>query len=251
VNLVIAVLCQMIAIGLTLILREHTGIILGMGKLIFVIQPVFAALLSRLFRQPFWWIVIHLLFLPSVVSLLRYELPTWIYFSSFSLLIVIFWSTVVGGIPLFLSSSAVSEALSQQVAERYADSLVDLGAGIGSVVLPVAKRCPELSILAIENAPLPWLVLTWRCRNFNNIEVRRSNFWHFDISDYAIIFAFLSPVVMSKLKKKCALEMRHDGVLISSSFEVPDWQPVDVLQLADRAKTKIFLYKNQAIQFDK
>ena len=44
-----------------------------------VAQGVAAALWSSAFRQPYWWIPIHLLFLPMAIAMLALQLPSWLY----------------------------------------------------------------------------------------------------------------------------------------------------------------------------
>lgn len=195
------------------------------------IQPLFAALFSRLFRQPLWWIPIHLLFLPLIGLLVQLNLPAWIYLLGFMLLILVFWGTVKGDVPLFLSSPAVSQALSSIVQKEQAYSLIDLGAGIGSVVVPLANRFPQMHITAVEQAPIPWLILTWRCRKFKNVKICRDNFWDYPLANYSVVFAFLSPKVMTRLEEKCRNELAVGNLLVSSTFPVPDRVPCSVISL--------------------
>lgn len=189
------------------------------------VQPLFALIFSRLLRQPIWWRFIHLFFVPAVFLLYELNMPAWLYMSAFFLLLLIFWGTAKGDVPLFLSGSAASEVLADIIEREHADSLIDLGAGIGSVVIPVAKRFPGLDVVAVERAPIPYLILRWRCRFMHNIKVQRDNFWNCDLSGYDVVYAFLSPSVMERLGEKCRQEMnKGEGVLVSSCFPLPNFQ---------------------------
>ena len=205
-------------------------------------QGAAAALWCGVLRQPYWWAPIHLLFLPMAIAMLALHLPSWLYLLIVLLLALVFWGTVKGDVPLFLSSVAVADAIAAIVERENAGAFADLGAGVGSVAVPLAQRLP-IKIDAWEYAPLPWLVTAWRCRNLPHVSVKRQSLWGCDLARYDVVFAFLSPAVMAKLGEKIRREMRPGSLFISSSFPVPDWQPGSVLQIEDRRRTKLFCYR--------
>lgn len=207
------------------------------------LQGLFAGAFSRLLRQPPWWLPIHLTFVPALLLTQHFSLPNELFLSGFLLLLLVFWSTAKGEVPLFLSSQAVATAISEIVDSERAESFLELGAGVGSVVVPLAQRCPTLRIDAIENAPLPWLILRWRCRKLNNVRVMRENFWQRDFGGYSLVFGFLSPAVMAKIEAKGRREMPGRGLLVSSSFVLPNRQAQSTIVLNDRRKTKLYCYR--------
>ncbi|MGZ0077251.1 hypothetical protein ACWAU0_05710 [Methylomonas sp. YC3] len=207
------------------------------------IQAGLAALFSRGFRQPVWWLPIHLLFLPTVLMGLSWQVPAWLYLLTLLLLTLLFWGTVKGDVPLFLSSSAVSEALIEIVSREQAQAFIDIGAGLATVVVPLAKARPDMVVVALERAPLPWLLARWRCRNLANVQVGRYSFWEQDLRGFDVVFAFLSPLVMAKIGEKVRREMRAGCLFISSSFPIPDSHPESVLELNDSRKTKLYCYR--------
>lgn len=206
-------------------------------------QACLAALCSRGFRQPVWWLPIHLLFIPTVLLGLSWQVPAWLYLMMLLLLTLLFWGTVKGDVPLFLSSSAVSEALIEIVSREEAQSFIDIGAGLATVVVPLAKARPDMTIAALEQAPLPWLLAAWRCRNLANVSVGRSSFWNQDLRRFDVVFAFMSPLVMAKIDEKIRQEMRAGCLFVSSSFAIPNGEPESVIELNDRRKTKLYCYR--------
>jgi hypothetical protein len=205
-------------------------------------QGLAAALWSCVLRQPYWWVPIHLVFLPTAIGLLSLHLPSWLYLSVVLLLLLVFWGTVKGDVPLFLSSSAVADAVSAIVGRENAKVFADLGAGTGSVAVPLAQ-CRSLEVDAWESAPLPWLITVWRCRKLPNASVKRASFWGCDLDCYDVVFAFLSPAVMVELGEKIKREMRPGSLFISSSFPIPDWRPESVVQIEDRRRAKLYCYR--------
>lgn len=217
------------------------ALFLGAWRLALV-QGVAAALWSRVLRQPYWWTPIHLLFLPAAIALLTLQLPSWLYLLIVLLLALVFWGTVKGDVPLFLSSTAVADALVAIVDRENAGMFADLGAGVGSVAVPLAHS-RTMMVDAWERAPLPWLVTAWRGRKLPNMDAKRESLWGCDLARYDVVFAFLSPAVMAKLGDKVRREMCPGSLFVSSSFPVPDWQPESIVQIEDRRRTKLFCYR--------
>ncbi len=238
-----ALLCQVLAvIGAGALNVAFQPYVINFGWLI-LIQAVFASLLSRVLTQPPWWQWINLLFLPAVWSLLSVPIPAWLYLLGFCILMLVFWGTVKGDVPLFLSSTEVTQTLAGIIKQQQCKNLIELGAGVGSVVVPLATEMPELQITALENAPLPWLILRWRCRHLPNVQVLRRSLWDFGLHHFDLAFAFLSPLVMVRLHEKAQSQMGDGSWLISSSFEIPDLSASKVVQLTDRRKTRLFCYR--------
>ncbi len=207
-----------------------------------LVQGIAAALCSVVLRQPYWWFPIHLLFLPAALALLILQLPSWLYLLTVLLLALVFWGTVKGDVPLFLSSNAVADAVAVIVARENAGVFADLGAGVGSVAVPLAQG-RTMIVDAWECAPLPWLITAWRCRKLPNAIAKRASLWDCDLACYDVVFAFLSPAVMAELGEKVRREMRSGSLFISSSFPIPDWQPESIVQIEDRRRTQLFCYR--------
>lgn len=180
--------------------------------------------------------------MPTAITLLTLQLPSWLYLVILLLLGLVFWGTVKGDVPLFLSSTCVVDALASIVDREHAQAFADLGAGIGSVAVPLAQQ-RTLQVEAWEHAPLPWLITAWRCRKLSNASVKCTSLWHCDLARYDLVFAFLSPAVMVKLGEKILREMRPGSLFISSSFPIPDWEPEAIIQIEDRRGTRLFCYR--------
>ena len=208
-----------------------------------ILQAAAAAACSHLLSQPTWWIPLHLLFLPAAITLLTLQLPPWLYLVITLLLVFVFWTTVKGDVPLFLSSQAVADAVISLVEREQVKRFAELGSGIGTIVVPMAKRHPMIAIDAYEHAPLPWLISLWHCRKQTNVNSLRVSFWNGNLANYDVVFAFLSPAVMPKLGEKISREMRPGSLFVSSSFPIPDWQPASVINIDDRRKTLLFCYR--------
>jgi hypothetical protein len=237
-----AIGAQALGLAFALILARMSPALFHGAYRFALVQGVSAALWCSILRQPKWWMPIHLVFLLLALAMLSLQLPSWLYLLTLLLLSLVFWGTVKGDVPLFLSSNAVADAVATIVGRENANLFADLGAGVGSVAVPLAQQ-PALKVDAWEHAPLPWLITVWRCRKFPNATVNRASLWGCKLSGYDVVFAFLSPAVMAELGAKVKLEMRPGSLFISSSFPVPDLQPESVVQIQDRRNTTLFCYR--------
>lgn len=207
------------------------------------LQGLLAAGCSLWLRQPRWWLPMHLLFVPAVLAASLLHWPAEVYLAGFALMLLLFWGVVRGDAPLFLSSRAVADALAAIAQREQAATFAELGAGTGSVAIPMARRLPRLQVTAWENAPLPWAILAWRGRRLGNLALRRGSLWQADLSGCALAFAFLSPAPMAQLGIKLQDEMPAGSLFVSSSFPVPEWPPESVVELDDRRGTRLYCYR--------
>ena len=237
-----ALICQVFALSMTFTAAYFLPIF--HNPIIFLFTECALAISgSLLLNQPTWWILIHLLFLPSVFVFFTFALPAVFYLCVVVMLMLVFWGTIRGDVPLFLSSSEVTDAVILLLEQENAKTFADLGAGLGSVAVPVAKKLPKICVEAWELAPLPWLVSVLRGRNLSNYKAVRENFFTADFSKYDVIFAFLSPLAMPDVSEKIKHEMRTGTLFISSSFPTLNWKPESIKFIDDSRKTVLYCYR--------
>jgi hypothetical protein len=214
------------------------------GVLALVVAAVGAAATGRfVLGQPTWWGPIHLLFLPAVFAVAGADLPPSLFALGFAALLLVYWGTFKGDVPLYLSSDEVTDTVVSLVAESGAERVADLGAGVGTVAVPLARRAPEVSIEAWERAPLPYAMCRLRALGRRNLRVRAEDLWTAPLAEFDLVFAFLSPVVMERLAEKVRAEMRSGTLFVSAAFECPGWQAERVFELDDRRETRVYVYR--------
>jgi hypothetical protein len=199
---------------------------------------VVAATLSLLFGLAKWWLLIQLLFAPTIVFMLGFELPPSLSLAAFVILLVVYWSTFRTQVPLYLSSNKVWDALENLLPEtdtNHTLKFIDLGSGLGGVLTHLAKARPEGFYVGVETAPLPfiWSWLRIRLGSYRNCQVVWGDLWDADLSQYDVVFAYLSPVPMQKLWLKAQKEMRSGSILISSTFTIPNHAPDKTVTVDD------------------
>lgn len=205
---------------------------------------VLAGLFARLARQPAWWQLIHTLFAPLLWLGLAWQArlglsPHW-FLGLFLLAWLLFRGAASGRIPLYFSGPTSVERLAAELPAGTA--LLDVGAGIGSLLLPLARRRPDLRLSGIEHAPLPWLIGKWRSRACPDVDWRWGDFWRHSFSAYSALYCFLSPAPMRELWQKACHEMRPGSLFISQAFPVPGLAPERILDDATPRRT-LFFYR--------
>ena len=202
-----------------------------------------ALVLATISRQPWWWRVIHAGFMPLAWYVHGLEIsPGWFLLASV-LLLLVYRGALSGQIPLYLSNRQTVESLAEQLAEHGPCRFLDLGAGIGSTLVPLADHLPEHHFTGCENAPLTWLLGRLLCVGRPNIDWRWGDLWQTRLDGYGIVYAFLSPAPMRRLWQKAAAEMTPGSLFISNSFPVPDVEPDRIIEIDCTPPRTLYCYQ--------
>ncbi len=216
--------------------------------IVFLSAGVLAALLTKLAGLEFWWVIIQFLFPPLVLSLLWFDVPSWIYLALFSGLGLVYWSTFRTRVPLYLSNAETwraVEALLPPPRTGKPCRFADLGSGLGGLLFALSARRPDIEFTGIELAPVPAL-LSWvrkwltGCRN---LQIHWGSFWSRDLAEFEVVFAFLSPVPMGELFAKVQREMRPGTLFVSCAFEVPGAAPDQVIDLPSPRQSRLLVWR--------
>lgn len=233
-----------IVFGGALVLARATGADAPLVALL-ALQGVLAALLGLRFRLQAWWVPIQLV-LPSAVAVgWFWRLPGWIYLAAFAVLALVFWNAARGGVPLYLTNRATRAVLGGLLPERAGVRFLDVGSGLAGPVAALARRHPDGDFTGIESAPVLF-ALGWLRLRFGgpaNARVRYGDFWAEDLAPYDVVYAFLSPVPMPALLDKARREMRPGSLLISNTFQPPDRPADEIVEVDDRRRTRLHLWR--------
>ncbi len=208
---------------------------------------VVAALVGRAMGLALWWIPINVLFVPSAWLCTGSSFaPEWSA-AAFIALGLIYWSTYRTQVPLYLTSSAgckmVAEVLERESVRERGQRFLDLGSGSGSVLAHVTRRVPGMVCEGVELAPIPYWISRVRLAMRKNCRVNWKDFWSVDLSQYDVVYAFLSPVPMSELWEKVQREMRPGTLFISNSFPVVGVTPKEILTVPGPIKRRLYLWR--------
>ena len=202
-----------------------------------------ALLIATLTHQPWWWRVIHTLFAPLAWGISNFSInPGW-FLLAFILMLVVYRGAITGQIPLFFSNSKTVAALSELTSEYPTMRFIDLGAGIGSVLRPLATALPEAQLTGIENAPATWFFGYLRTIGQTHCEWRFGDIWSANLANFDVVYTYLSPAPMTEMWKKVQREMRPGGLFISNSFPISEVEPDSVVLVDDTRQTRLYCYR--------
>jgi SAM-dependent methyltransferase len=191
-----------------------------------LLQGALAAALSWRCGLASWWRPIQLLFPPTLLAAQSLQLPPVVFLLAFLFLLALYWSTFRTQVPFYPSGAPVWDAVAQLLPAQRPARLVDIGSGLGGLVLNLARRRPDCACSGIELAPLPWLCSVLRARLAGSAaRFVRGDYERLDFGQYDVVFAYLSPAAMAALWRKAAREMRPGSMLLSYEFCIAEKPP--------------------------
>jgi Methyltransferase small domain len=139
----------------------------------------------------------------------------------------------------------VKEALLNQLPE-FEGKIMELGAGFGTLAIPLAKKFPQKVVEAYELSPIPYfyILLLKNLFSLPNLKVMRRDFFKASLQEGGLIVCYLYPGAMRRLEKKFTLELPKGSIVISHTFALYDRNPCKTLIVKDLYNTKIYLYKS-------
>jgi SAM-dependent methyltransferase len=108
------------------------------------------------------------------------------------------------------------------------DTVIDLGAGDGKILREAGRR--GAAGLGYELSPIMWAVAMWRTRGLKRLQMRFKNFYKETLPDATIVFAFLMPDNMSKVRALLARQhLPSAKYFLAYAFPLKDAQPLQVI----------------------
>lgn len=124
--------------------------------------------------------------------------------------------------------------------EGHAGPFVELGVGDARIITQVADRF-HISSIGYEISTIPYLAAKSRVARIpkeHRPKILFKDFFNVSLQDAKIIFCFLTPPAMKKLKEKFEKECAPGTRIISYTFAIPGWEAASV----DRSGTGIPLF---------
>jgi hypothetical protein len=124
---------------------------------------------------------------------------------------------------------------------RAGDKFYDLGAGDGRTLVAAAEAGAYSE--GFEISLFPYLLA--KIKIFfssvkNKPKIYFRDFWKINLGEADVIFVFLMPRIMEKLKVKMEKELKSGARIICYTWPMPGWEPAAVDDIPGRPK--IYLY---------
>jgi len=182
------------------------------------------SVLAKAARMPVWWRWIHVIFPVAVIFMQQVALPATVYFAGFVITLALYWSVHNTRVPFYPSFPSTWRAM-HHILEQHADDhslkVLDIGSGIGDIAMFLAKQRIHDEVSGIEIAPLPWAISAVRAIfSGTSVKFTLGDYRDLDFATLDVVFAYLSPAVMSDVWQKVQQEMRPGSLFVSSEFPV-------------------------------
>jgi hypothetical protein len=149
------------------------------------------------------------------------------------------------GISPMPTSGAVRAVLLEQFPRELTGELHELGAGWGSLALPLAARCPKAQVVAWESSPVPFLVLWLRARasGRGNLRLERRDFFEAELGGASAVCCYLFTGAMTRLEPKLRAELKPGSLVVSHTFALRGWTPEATAKVDDLYQTPVYRYR--------
>ncbi len=157
---------------------------------------------------------------------------------------VVYW-TLRNGISPMPTSRLAKRGVLHLAEKAEPKNIYELGSGWGSLLIPLAEEHPRSFVIGYETSPIPYFI-SWariKASGLSNVAVIRKNFFEEDISDASLIVCYLYPGGMERLKIKFERELKKGAFVISNTFAVPGWVPLETVKVQDFYHTIVYLYR--------
>ncbi len=122
--------------------------------------------------------------------------------------------------------------------------LYELGSGWGHLLFALSGKYPDRQIIGYETSLIPYIVSkVWMFCSFRkNVKIFRKDFRKAPLKNAGAIVCYLYPQGMGKLKKQLESSLASGTVVASHVFAIPDWKPLQVINVKDLYFSKIYVY---------
>lgn len=155
------------------------------------------------------------------------------------LLLSMFWPPDSPWAPWWRTNKKIARAMCKLAKVGKDDIIYDLGSGDGTALIVAAKEFGTKGV-GIEIDPLRAFVSSMLLRSnrlSDKVKIVRKNFFDVDISEASVVFVYLVPKALERLKPKLLKELKPGTLLVSFRYQI------NLLLLSYDRKNDIYLYK--------
>jgi hypothetical protein len=165
------------------------------------------------------------------------------------LLSVTVWSIRNGIVPM-PTTPRQTKCILQNLPEDPGPAIFDLGSGLGTLAISLARHFPKSSITGVESSPIPyWISQILRVFvRLPNLSFRRHNLLQASLLNASAIVVYLYPGGIRNLKPKLEQELKPGVWILSNTFAFQDWKPLKVVNTGDFNNTKIYVYRSDELK---
>jgi hypothetical protein len=232
-------LCQTIALAVTIIIHSLTGSLIS-GLLA---GSILSGASAQALSLSLPWQLLNFILPCAVASSFLVEIPSWLFLALFLAMLFTYLPAFWTRVPYYPTPRAAYALVLAELPREREFRFLDIGCGMGEMLVFLAKQRPAGSFIGIEIGLIPFLVSWSRARlsGRRNVHIRYQSMWRHSLSEYDFVYAFLSPAPMSRLWEKVTSEMKPESLFISNTFPAPS-EATAVISVKDARKSSLYLY---------
>ena len=165
------------------------------------------------------------------------------------LAVIIFSAVLTGysaliGAPFLPTPARLIKMVFEEAGLKKGNKIYDLGSGTGKTLI-IAEKYFGATAVGFELSPVLYVIskINIFLRGDKNSKVILGNFYNQNISDADMIFIFLMPRSIERLKSKFEKELRKGTKVISYAFEMKGWNPKKTIR--EEKSQAVFVYEIQ------
>ncbi len=141
--------------------------------------------------------------------------------------------------PWWRTDKGRAELMCELANVKETDIVYDLGSGDGEALIVAARECGAEGV-GVEIDPIRVWVSKMRIKRRkaeNDIKILRKNFFDVDLSSATVVFAYLIPRALERLKPKFLEELKPGTRVVTFVYKM------DLPLIASDEKNEIYVYK--------
>jgi methylase of polypeptide subunit release factors len=145
-------------------------------------------------------------------------------------------ATLWTGVPSQSSSPGAAAAVAEIMPPDFDGTIIEAGAGWGALAFTLAVRYPQCPVIAVELSAMPWLLLHLQnlvLYRLPNLQIILGDFHRLNFHGADLVVCYLTPRAMARLAPKLMAELKPGALVVSNSFGLPGWRPLDTIEIPD------------------
>lgn len=157
--------------------------------------------------------------------------------------LIVWYSWRYGISPTPTSTTVKREVL--KMLPNIKGNIAELGSGWGTLAFALARHYPKNHVIAYEISPVPYYIskLISRFLSYQNLTFIRQDFFSCNLEQTSLVVCYLYPKAMRQLKEKFEKELPPYSYVLSHTFAIPGWDPIQLVKAKDLYQTPIYLYQ--------
>jgi hypothetical protein len=105
------------------------------------------------------------------------------------------------------------------------------------------RTFPQARVIGYEVFCPAWLISVLRFWGCKRVQIKGQNFMEGPLDGADVGVGYLSFDVMARLGPKLKVDMKTGTLVISGSFPIPGWTPLEVIPIPGPIKAPIYVYR--------